>query len=246
MAAANPRTVVVVNAGAPVEMPWRHQAAAVLLVWFPGMEFGNALADVLFGDAEPGGHLPTTWPAALADAPVSSTTPENGVLDYSEGLHVGHRGWANHTAAPAYWLGHGLGYTPFAVEGFRIAGNATPGEELHTVLTVRNTGARDGKYLAQVYVDAPESGVDRPAQWLAGFETALVPAGESLDIPVALPWRTFQTWEPATTDGQMAGWTDEATIFRIAPATDAGNARDALSGPLAVTVQPQTTGNRNP
>ncbi|MCU1518577.1 MAG: glycosyl hydrolase [Pseudarthrobacter sp.] len=250
--AANPRTVVVVNAGAPVEMPWRHEAAAVLLVWFPGMEFGNALADVLFGDAEPGGHLPTTWPAALAEAPVSSTTPENGVLDYSEGLHVGHRGWANHTAVPAYWLGHGLGYTSFAVEGFRIAGNATPGEDLHTVLTVRNTGTRDGKYLAQIYADAPDSSVDRPAQWLAGFETALVPAGETLDIPVTVPWRTFRTWAPASaneqgpTNGQPEGWTNEATTFRIAPASNAGTAREALRGPFTLTFQPHTTATRNP
>jgi beta-glucosidase len=238
---ANPRTVVVVNAGAPVEMPWRNEAAAVLLVWFPGMEFGNALADVLFGDAEPGGRLPTTWPDFLADAPVSNTRPDHGQLDYAEGLHVGHRGWAKHSAAPAYWLGHGLGYTSFQLEGFRLVDAPSAGEDLQAVLTVRNTGTRPGKYLAQVYIDAPESGVDRPVQWLGGFETAVVPAGEILEIPVTLPRRTFQHWDVSR------GWTYEQTTFRIAPATDAGNARYALNGPLAVTFQPSNpTGIRNP
>ena len=87
---ANPRTVVVVNAGAPVLLPWTDDVAAVLLAWFPGQEFGDALADVLLGAAEPGGRLPTTWPAAAGGLP--STRPADGVLDYSEGLFVGYRG----------------------------------------------------------------------------------------------------------------------------------------------------------
>lgn len=235
---ANPHTVVVVNAGAPVEMPWRNDAAAVLLVWFPGMEFGNALADVLFGDAEPGGHLPTTWPAALADAPVRDTHPRNGQLEYTERLDVGYRGWARQAAqstqaaAPAYWLGHGLGYTTFAVEGFAQLEEAAPGEDVHTVLTVRNTGARAGKYLAQIYADAPETDVDRPGFWLAGFATALIPAGERRDIRVTLPGRSFQHWDAGR------GWCGEETTFRIAPAGHAGDARDALAGPLAASVRP--------
>ncbi|PVZ59641.1 beta-glucosidase family protein [Arthrobacter sp. H-02-3] len=237
--AANPRTVVVVNAGAPVEMPWRNDAAAVLLVWFPGMEFGNALADVLFGDTEPGGHLPTTWPAALADAPVRDTRPRHGRLEYTERLHVGYRGWARQAthasqtgqpAAPAYWLGHGLGYTTFAVDGFRLLGAPAPGDDLQAVLTVRNTGSRAGKYLAQIYADAPESAVERPDFWLAGFATALIPAGERREITVTLPGRTFQHWNAGR------GWCDEATTFRIAPAEHAGAAPAALSGPLAVSV----------
>ena len=238
---ANPRTVVVVNAGAPVEMPWRNDAAAVLLVWFPGMEFGNALADVLFGDAEPGGHLPTTWPASLADAPVRDTRPQHGRLEYTERLDVGYRGWAKQSrqsgqsTAPAYWLGHGLGYTTFAVEGFRQLEAPAPGDDVHTVLTVRNTGPRSGKYLAQVYADAPESDLERPDFWLAGFATALIPAGERREIPVTLPGRTFQHWDAGR------GWCDEATLFRIAPAKDAGAAQAALSGPLAASVRPAAT-----
>src|SRR5690606_33606519 len=89
VATANPRTVVVVNAGSPVEMPWLDEVAAVLLTWFPGQEAGTALADVLLGDEEPGGRLPTTWPARLADAPVVKVTPSDGVLAYEEGLFIG-------------------------------------------------------------------------------------------------------------------------------------------------------------
>ncbi|MEY9776643.1 beta-glucosidase [Arthrobacter sp. MW3 TE3886] len=238
---ANPRTVVVVNAGAAVEMPWRNDAAAVLLVWFPGMEFGNALADVLFGDAEPGGHLPTTWPAALADAPVRDTRPRHGRLEYTERLDVGYRGWAKQTgqtpqaAAPAYWLGHGLGYTTFAVEGFTLLGAAAPGDDVQTVLTVRNTGSRAGKYLAQIYADAPETDVDRPEFWLAGFATELIPAGEHRDIRVTLPGRSFQHWDAGR------GWCGEETSFRVAPAGHAGNARAALAGPLAAPIRPMAS-----
>ena len=94
VAAANPRTVVVVNSGAPVEMPWRDEVAAVLLTWFPGQEFGAALADVITGAAEPGGRLPTTWPKELADVPVRETIPAaDGRLTYDEGIHIGYRAW---------------------------------------------------------------------------------------------------------------------------------------------------------
>jgi beta-glucosidase len=89
VAAANPRTVVVVNAGSPVELPWIDDVAAVLLIWFPGQEAGRALADVLTGAAEPGGRMPTTWPVAMADCPVLSTTPDGGALAYDEGVFIG-------------------------------------------------------------------------------------------------------------------------------------------------------------
>ncbi|WP_082484586.1 MULTISPECIES: beta-glucosidase family protein [unclassified Arthrobacter] len=222
--AANPRTVVVVNAGAPVEMPWRHDAAAVLLVWFPGMEMGNALADVLLGAVEPGGHLPTTWPALLADAPVTTTAPRDGELAYTEGVHLGHRGWARQEPAPAYWFGHGLSYTTFAVSAFSLR---HAGAGVSAVLTVKNTGTRAGKYVAQVYASAPGSEVDRPAFWLAGFGTVQLAAGESADLEVLLPVRSFEYWDEET------GWVLEPTLFQLAPASDAGQAAGALAGPLA-------------
>src|SRR4051794_20135235 len=112
VAEANPRTVVVVNAGAPVLLPWAEDVPAVLLTWFPGQEFGHALADVLTGAAEPGGRLPTTWP--LAEEGLPSTQPVDGVLSYDEGLFVGYRAYDRHGREPRYQVGHRRGSHPTA------------------------------------------------------------------------------------------------------------------------------------
>jgi beta-glucosidase len=179
VAAANPRTVVVVNAGSPVELPWRDEVAAVLVCWFPGMAAGSALADVLLGAVEPGGRLPTTWPAALADAPVTGVRPTDGVLAYDEGLHIGHRGYLRAGTQPAYWFGHGLGYTTWAFEQLTVEGTTA-------TVRVRNTGDRAGKQVVQVYAARPGSALERPVRWLAGYAVVRAGAGEAVDVPVAV------------------------------------------------------------
>ncbi|MCB5164866.1 glycoside hydrolase family 3 C-terminal domain-containing protein [Streptomyces bambusae] len=194
VAAANPRTVVVVNAGSPVELPWREDVAAVLLTWFPGQEGGAALADVLTGAAEPGGRLPTTWPAALADAPVTDVTPQDGRLAYREGLFIGYRAWDRAPASPAYPFGHGLGYTDWSYESLE----ATP----TTVrVRVRNTGTRPGREVVQVYLAPPAGTADRPARRLAGFAAVEAGPGESAEAEVTLPARAFEAW-----DEEAGGW----------------------------------------
>ena len=140
VAAANPHTVVLVNAGSPVLMPWRDQVAAVLVGYFGGQEFGHAVADMLLGTAEPGGRLPTTWPAAEADVPVMSTAPVNGALDYAEGIHIGYRAWLKQDAAPAYWFGSGQSYTDIAVTGVDAPASVTAGEALPVTVEVENRG----------------------------------------------------------------------------------------------------------
>src|SRR5439155_6392138 len=102
VAAANPRTVVVVNAGSPVLLPWRDDVAAVLATYFGGKEYGDALADVLLGRTEPGGRLPTTWPREQPDVPVIDVTPQDGVVRYDEGIHIGYRAWLKAGTQPAY------------------------------------------------------------------------------------------------------------------------------------------------
>ncbi|WP_306365642.1 beta-glucosidase [Nocardia sp. CC227C] len=202
VAAANPRTVVVVNSGAPVEMPWRDEVAAVLLSWFPGQEFGAALADVLTGTAEPGGRLPTTWPARMADVPVLSTRPDaDGTLPYTEGIHVGYRAWLKSGATPAYPFGHGLGYTTWSLGDLTVDGRTA-------TVTVTNTGDRAGKQVVQAYLSREHSGVDRPVRWLAGFATVTVPAGASSTVRIDLPQRAFEHW----TD---AGWATEPGAFTL-------------------------------
>ncbi|MFJ4470882.1 glycoside hydrolase family 3 protein [Streptomyces sp. NPDC089424] len=193
VAAANPRTVVVVNAGSPVELPWREQVAAVLLTWFPGQEGGAALADVLTGAHEPGGRLPTTW-GPLADAPVTEVVPTDGELSYAEGPFIGYRAWERAGRTPTYPFGHGLGYTRWAYESLEIDGTTVR-------VRVRNTGERPGREVVQLYVAPVEpaagSGAERPARWLAGFAGVEAGPGESAEAVVELPRRAFEIWDEA-------------------------------------------------
>ncbi|NUS07701.1 MAG: glycosyl hydrolase [Nonomuraea sp.] len=182
VAAANPRTVVVVNAGSPVELPWAEDVAAVLLTWFPGQEAGAALAEVLFGDAEPGGRLPTTWPRTLADAPVTDVTPVDGAVAYDEGEHIGYRAWERAGRAPAFWFGHGLGYTTWSYDSIAAEGSAV-------TVALTNTGDRFGREVVQIYATRGED------RWLAGFDVVEAEPGQTVITTVFLPERAFQVWD---------------------------------------------------
>jgi beta-glucosidase len=203
VAAANPRTVVVVCAGSPVEMPWRDEVAAVLLTWFGGQELGNAVADVLLGAVEPGGRLPTTWPATEADVPVLSTTPIEGRLEYTEGVHIGYRAWLRAGRQPAYPFGFGLGYTTWEYEHLVVDG-------MTARVTVRNTGGRAGKEVVQAYLSRPGGAVERPVRWLAGFAVARAEPGESVTVDVSLDARAFAYW---SVDAQA--WVAEPGSFTL-------------------------------
>lgn len=215
VAAVNPRTVVVVNSGSPVELPWRNEVAAVLLSWFPGQEAGHALADVLRGQEEPGGRLPTTWPVALADVPVSATTPTNGELQYTEGVFIGYRAWEKAGTAPAYAFGHGLGYTTWEYENV----SATPDA---VTVRVRNTGSRPGSDTVQIYLapapapDAPE----RPARWLAGFARVTAAPGGSVEVTVPVETRAYQVW-----DEEAYGWKTVPGTYEVQAARSLADVR---------------------
>ncbi|MFG2750954.1 glycoside hydrolase family 3 C-terminal domain-containing protein [Streptomyces xanthophaeus] len=214
---ANPRTVVVVNAGGPVELPWRADAAAVLLTWFPGQEAGHALADVLLGHAEPGGRLPTTWPATLADAPVRTTRPTRGVLPYEEGLHIGYRAWLRAGTVPAYWLGHGLGYTSWEYE--RLAAPRPLPDGGHEIaVELRNAGARRGREVVQLHLARPGSAVERPVRWLAGWAAVEAGPGERVTASVRVPPRALQHWS-----ADRGGWVTEPGRFTVLAGPNAGN-----------------------
>ncbi|WP_306329486.1 glycoside hydrolase family 3 protein [Streptomyces venezuelae] len=207
VAAANPNTVVVVNAGSPVELPWREEVAAVLLSWFPGQEGGAALADVLTGAEEPGGRLPTTWPAALADVPVTEVTPTDGELPYSEGVFIGYRAWDQAGAVPAYAFGHGLGYTTWSYESL------TTGPGTATV-RLTNTGDRPGREVVQVYLAPVDDRVERPARWLAGFACVEAGPGETVETEIALPRRAFEIWDEEKNDWSLVGGAYEVLAAR--------------------------------
>jgi len=200
VAAANPRTVVVVNAGSPVLMPWADDVAAILLTWFPGQEGGAALADVLLGVAEPGGRLPTTWPRRAEDCPVLAIEPRDGVVAYDEGVFVGYRGWLRSGVAPLYAFGHGLGYTTWQYD--EIAVTAT-----EATVTLTNTGPRAGREVVQLYAGPSPVDPERPERWLAGFENVAAGPGETVTVRIPLPPRTFEIWD--------AGWRRVAGDYRI-------------------------------
>ncbi|MBT2540613.1 glycoside hydrolase family 3 C-terminal domain-containing protein [Streptomyces sp. ISL-44] len=202
VAAANPNTVVVVNAGSPVELPWREDVAAVLLTWFPGQEGGAALADVLLGHAEPGGRLPTTWPARFADAPVTEVVPTEGRLEYREGLFIGYRAYEARSIAPAFPFGHGLGYTDWAYESLEVTATTAR-------VRVTNTGTRPGREVVQVYLAPVADPMERPASWLAGFAGVEAGPGESVEAEIALPARAFEIWDEEARGWQRIGGTYE-------------------------------------
>ena len=221
VAAAARRTIVVVSAGSPVELPWADDVDAVLLTWFAGQEAGRALADVLLGVSEPGGRLPTTWPALAADCPVLNTTPRDGVLRYDEGIFIGYRAWERSAVPPRYPFGHGSGYTTWDYEQIAVDGRTV-------MVTVRNTGARPGREIVQVYL-APvgdeqrtlEPAQERPGRWLAGFATAAAAPGEATTVQVDLPERAFGVWS--------GGWRTVSGEYRVEAAHSIADRRLAAT-----------------
>lgn len=198
VAATGTPTVVVVNAGAPVLLPWRDEVNAVLLTYFGGQEMGRALSDMLLGQAEPGGRLPTTWPKTLEDVPVLDVTPVDGQLAYHEDIHIGYRAWLRAGTNPAYPFGHGLGYTTWHLDHLQVSPDVHPNQDGHVRLDVTNTGLRAGKQVVQVYLSRPDSRVDRPVRWLAGSTVVRAEPGQTVPITVSLPARAFAHWHDGT------------------------------------------------
>lgn len=206
IASVNPNTVVVINSGSPVELPWKDKVSAILLTWFPGEEFGNALADVIYGVREAGGRLPTTW-GSLEQAPVTNTDPTEGNLVYSEGVNIGYRAWITESRTPNYWFGHGLGYTTFEYHNLEVAGTTTTDSKLIVSVEIENTGNRTGSEVVQVYLARKESSVNRPPLWLAGFEKVTLEAGEVQRVNVEVDPRRFAHYND--------GWQFEGGQFEL-------------------------------
>jgi len=210
VAAANPRTVAVVNSGAPVLLPWADEVPAVLVAWFPGQEFGNALADVLLGDREPGGRLPTVWPAAEHDH-LPSTRPVDGRLSYQESIHVGNSAYDRAQTQPAFCFGHGLGYTTWEYLDVTAPPQLDPNHHAVVTVRLRNTGTRPGREVVQVYASRPDSAVERPTRWLVGFAGASADPGQEVTVEVTVPARSLAHW-----DGETHAWTIEQGRYHLA------------------------------
>jgi len=228
VAAVNPRTVVVVNAGMPVLMPWADDVAAVIYAWLPGQAMGEALADVLLGRAEPGGRLPVTLPACESDSPVLHVVPRDGRVDYAEGLLVGYRGYDAAGIAPMFAFGHGLGYTQWAYESASVDGPVpAPGEDVRVRVVVRNTGPRPGREIVQAYVAGPMAGAGRPVRVLGAFGTVSAAPGERADVVLTVPARVMAVWDQAA-----GGWAWPRGTFMI----DVGRSSRDLRLGVTLTV----------
>ena len=184
--AANPRTAVIANVGHAFDTSWDDRAAALMLTWYPGQEFGPALAAVLAGDLEPGGRLPVTIAAAEQDYPAFELTPDAaGDVHYSEGVLLGYRGLQAKGIAPRHAFGAGFGYARFTLTDAALAGSMSDGATVS--VNLRNVSATAGSEVVQVYRDAPEL-------TLIGFAKILLKPGESQRVTIDLPRRRFEIW----------------------------------------------------
>ncbi|ARQ61894.1 beta-glucosidase 2 (plasmid) [Rhizobium sp. Kim5] len=184
VAAANANTVVVLQTGGPVEMPWLGKVRAVLQMWYPGQELGNAVADVLFGDVEPGGRLPQTFPKALADNAAITGDPavypgKDGHVYYAEGVFVGYRHHDSRAVEPLFPFGFGLGYTRFSWDKPRLSVSEMDADGVIVSVDLTNIGDRAGSELVQLYVRSPKSKVARPDKELRAFAKLSLQPGET-------------------------------------------------------------------
>jgi beta-glucosidase len=196
VAAANPRTIVIVNTGSPVTMPWAGDVPAVLQVWFGGQEMAHAIVDVLTGGAEPAGRLPTTFPLRVEHNPSFGNFPgENGEVRYGEGLLVGYRWYDARELATRFPFGHGLSYTTFDI-GTPAVSEGTGGG-VRVAVPVTNTGARRGAEVVQCYVAPPAARLFRPAKELKAFAKVWLDPGETTTVTLELDAvRAFAYWDP--------------------------------------------------
>ena len=238
VAGANPNTIVVLQTAGPVLTPWRDQVAALLEAWYPGQEAGDAIARVLFGDTDPGGRLPLSFPDAEADTPTAGNPLQypgvaNQVL-YTEGVFTGYRWYDRNQIEPAFPFGYGLSYTQFAFSDLQLS---VQGADVIASLTVRNAGARAGWTTPQLYLGLPAPSIDvpQPPRVLKGFAKRWLNAGAATRVSFTLPPRAFSYWDVNRNGWQIADgcYTVEAgahsrdlplktTVSRVADAVTIG------------------------
>ncbi len=218
--AVNPRTVIAINSGSPMTMPWIDKANAVVLPWLPGEEGPNALARVLFGVASPSGRLPVTFPAKFEDNPVHGTYDGGQKAPYSEGLFVGYRHYDRKNLAPLFAFGHGLTYTSFAYSDLDAPSAATGGEPLDVRITVANTGKRAGKETVQLYVQPLKPSAPGPIKQLRGFAKVALNAGETRTVTIKLSPRSFSFY-----DTRAKRWMVDPGEYVIQAAASAGDSK---------------------
>jgi len=200
VAKANKNTIVVLNVGSPVEMPWIDKVPAVLQLWYNSQEQGNALADILFGDENPSGKLPTTFPVRLEDNPAYINYPgENGKVRYGEGIFVGYRYYDKKAITPLFPFGHGLSYTKFKYSNLKLSAKSiTPNDTLKVKVDVTNTGKVAGKEIVQLYVRDVKSTFARPDKELKSFEKIELKPKQTKTVSFTLDREAFWYFDTST------------------------------------------------
>jgi beta-glucosidase len=244
VAAANPRTIVVLNTGSAVTMPWLSSVAGVVEAWYPGQEDGAAITSVLFGNSDPSGHLPVTFPTSLTQVPASTAAQWPGTgstVQYSEGIDVGYRWYQANHLTPLFPFGYGLSYTSFSFSNLKT-GPLTDGGAATVSATVTNTGSRAGADVAQLYVDAPPASGQPPEQ-LEGFQRVYLKPGASRQVTFHLTRRNLQYWNPSANS-----WATSTGSYGISVGDSSANL--PLSGTLSVSSaqlgQPVTIASPGP
>src|SRR5882757_3095060 len=228
VAAANPRTIVVLNTGSAVTMPWLSSVAGVFENWYPGQQDGNAIAALLFGDVNPSGKLPVTFPKSLADVPASTTAQwpgTNGTVQYAEGVNVGYRWYQAKNITPLFPFGFGLSYTNFAYSNLTVSPLDAHGKATVTA-TVTNTGSRAGSDVAQFYVGDPATTGEPPKQ-LKGFTRVTLNPGASTTVSFPVTLHDLAFWNDST-----SSWTTATGTYGMFVGNT--SASPQLSGTLAV------------
>ena len=236
VAAANPHTIVVIDAGAPVAMPWLSQVAGVLDAWYPGQTSGTSLASVLFGQTNPSGHLPVTFPASLSQMPTSSPAqfPGNGsTVQYSEGIDVGYRGYDAGNLTPLFPFGFGLSYTTFSFSNLVIGSASVNGTQNEQVTaTVTNTGTRAGSDVAQLYLGDP-SGAGEPPRQLAGFQRVSLGVGQSTQVSFTITPQQESWWNDSAN-----GWSQTEGTYNVYVGDSSDPSGLPLSGSYTMAATP--------
>jgi len=213
VAAVNKNTIVVLNTGSPITMiGWIDKVAAVVEAWYPGQECGNGIADILFGDVNPSGKLPTTFPKRLEDTPAYINYPgENGRVLYGEGLFVGYRYYDKKRVEPLFPFGYGLSYTTFEYSDLTLnASEYELDDEIQVAVDVKNTGTRAGKEVVQLYVRDVESRLARPEKELKAFQKVALQPGETKTVHFTLDKEALSFYDP-----KQKRWIAEAGAFEV-------------------------------
>jgi beta-glucosidase len=210
VASANSNTIVVINAGSPISMPWIDKVAGILFAYYPGLEGGNAIAEILFGQVNPSGKLPVTFPRNLYDSPAYLHYPGDKDVYYGEGIFVGYRHYDIRHIEPLFPFGYGQSYTNFVYKNLVVPEKVKVGESIQVNLEVVNSGSLAGKEIVQVYVHDNQSSLIRPIKELKGFSKVSLNPGESKRVTIELDKRAFAYYNPDEND-----WIIEPGIFTI-------------------------------